>query len=55
MDEEVEAGLSSLQAEADAVTALQDKIMHDLQVASEGAGSHTHTKLCLDHDEPGIS
>lgn len=42
MDEEVEQGLIALQAQADAVMALQDKIMQDLQAASDGELSCTH-------------
>ena len=37
MDEEVEQGLIALQAQADAVMALQDKLLHDLQLASDCA------------------
>lgn len=49
MDEEVEQGLIALQAQADAVTALQDKILHDLQAASDGELS------CTDHSTPNNS
>lgn len=48
MDSEVEQGLIGLQAQADAVTALQNKILHDLQAAADCASSQA--SLSTSHD-----